>query len=266
MYGAEGILKKPVNEVISLVEKKEMARDAHSGGSTNAISSFKRDKRDKKQPQDKSKEDKDKQGSCPHCKKSFAVFREGRFGWNSKPFEMCRNCYRSKRQQKTTGGSSTSGQGTPSNAALDVVVGHISSIDTKAKINQGTGIRMDHHAFTDGEWRRSKFRDHPTWPVHLSVRRKDYTGFSRRCPQIPNKISVAAKLDSCAQTCLWSKKEFLSAGFKEEDLIPVSLGLSAANKSSIKIDGAILVQINSVVDGLHQSILSGFLHVNGDNA
>ena len=112
---------------------------------------------------------------------------------------------------------------------------------------------MDHHAFTNGEWRRTKFLDHPTWPVNLSVRRKDYTDFSRSCPQVPSKISVAAKLDSCAQTCLWSKKEFLSAGFKEEDLIPVSLGLSAANKSSIKIDGAILVRITAMVDDKQHS-------------
>ena len=146
---------------------------------------------------------------------------------------------------------STSSLGTPSNAALDVVVGHISAIATHE--NQGTGIRMDHHAFTNGEWRRSKFRDHPTWPVHLSVRRKDYTEFSRRCPRGPNKIRVAAKLDSCAQACLWSKKEFFLAGFREEDLIPLSLGLSAANKSSIIIDGAILVRINSVVDGKQHS-------------
>ena len=194
---------------------------------------------------------------------------------------MCRGCHRTQQQQKSVGGPSASGQGTPSNAALDVVVntnlpsdadlgvvvGHISAIDTATqdsdsdvlpdfkmhKNRQGTGIRMDHHAFTNGEWRRSKFLDHPTWPVHLSVRRRDYTGFSRRCPQVPNKLSVAAKLDSCAQTCLWSKKEFLAAGFREEDLIPVSLGLSAANKSSIKIDGAILVRINAVVDGKQNS-------------
>ena len=129
----------------------------------------------------------------------------------------------------------------------------VSAINTKVQTSRGCGICMDHHAFTNGEWRRTKFPDHPTWPVNLSVRRKDYTDFSRSCPQVPSKISVAAKLDSCAQTCLWSKKEFLSAGFKEEDLIPVSLGLSAANKSSIKIDGAILVRITAMVDDKQHS-------------
>ena len=256
MYGVEDILRKPVNDVISLVEKKEMARDALSVGSNNAQSSFKREKGNRKQ--EKNKDERDKEGTCPHCKKSFALFKEGRFGWNSKPFEMCSKCYRSQRQRKPNAGSSGSGQGNssqeaPSNAALEVVVGQVSAINTKVQTSRGCGIRMDHHAFTNGEWRRTKFLDHPTWPVNLSVRRKDYTDFSRCCPQVPSKISVAAKLDSCAQTCLWSKKEFLSAGFKEEDLIPVSLGLSAANKSSIKIDGAILVRITAVVDGKQHS-------------
>ena len=112
---------------------------------------------------------------------------------------------------------------------------------------------MDHHVFTEGEWRRTKFLEHPTWPTLISVRRKDYSDFSRPCPQIPSTTKVVAKLDSCAQSCLWSKKEFLAAGFKENDLIPVSLGLNAANKSSIKIDGAILVRLDVKVGGQDHS-------------
>ena len=108
---------------------------------------------------------------------------------------------------------------------------------------------MDHHVFSEGEWRRAKFMDHPTWPTQLSVRRKDYADFSRPCPQIPSIIKLSAKMDTCAQSCLWSKKEFLAAGFKEEDMIPVSLGLKGANRSSIKIDGAILARLAVTVAG-----------------
>ena len=150
MYGAEDILSKPVNDVISLVEKKEMARDALSVGSNNAQSSFKREKGNRKQ--EKNKDERDKEGTCPHCKKSFALFKEGRFGWNSKPFEMCSKCYRSQRQRKPNADSSGSGQGNssqeaPSNAALEVVVGQVSAINTKVQTSRGGGIRMDHHAF-----------------------------------------------------------------------------------------------------------------------
>ena len=104
-------------------------------------------------------------------------------------------------------------------------------------------IRMDHHVFSKGEWQRAKLMDHPTWSTHISVRRKDYSDFSRSCPQIPSNLKVTAKLDTCAMSCLWSRKDFLAAGFKESDMIPVSLGLNAANKSAIKIDGAVLVRL-----------------------
>ena len=73
--------------------------------------------------------------------------------------------------------------------------------------------------------------------------KSDYEMFSRPYPKISSKIKITSKLDSCAQACLWSKR----------DLIPVSLGLNAANKSSIKIDGAILARINSVVDSKEYS-------------
>ena len=124
---------------------------------------------------------------------------------------------------------------------------------SKSASRNSQNIRLDHHVFTEGEWRRSKFLDHPTLPICISVRRKDYSDFSRPCPQISRPIKTVSKLDSCAQSCLWSRKEFLAAGFKTEDLIPVSLNLSAANKSSIKIDGAILIRINVTVDGEDRS-------------
>ena len=45
MYGIDQILQKSVNEVIATVEKKEMARDAHSAASTSAMSSMKQFKK-----------------------------------------------------------------------------------------------------------------------------------------------------------------------------------------------------------------------------
>jgi hypothetical protein len=116
--------------------------------------------------------------------------------------------------------------------------------------------------------------DHPTWSAHISVNRKDYAEFSRPCPKV-SSFNVVSKLDSCAQSCLWSKKEYLGAGFKEEDLIPVSLGLKAANKSSIEITGAIFVRINVEVNnkktllcynGVCKPIMRGILYVTGGNA
>jgi len=290
MYGIDNILQKSVNEVIALVEKKEMARDAHSAASTSAISSMKQQKKkeqngatqNQSQSQKKASEgDKSKQAPCPHCKKMYSLYREGRFGWNSKPFDMCRDCFRTHRRRRPADDKSVSSVSESDHADVGIIVAQVSGIGTTTSDSESNklfippvtqkkdrdrrnravnsaatnrqGIRMDHHVFSEGEWHRSKFLDHPTRPVSMSVRRKDYTDFSRPCPLVPSYIKVVAKLDTCAQSCLWSKKEFLKAGFKERDLIPVSLGLNAANKSSIKIDGAILVRLNVKVDGQDNS-------------
>ena len=266
MYGIDKILEQSINDVISAVEKKEMARDAHSATSVSSMSSMKLQRKRGQaglasgQQQKTNESERNKQGNCPHCKKDYSLFKEGRFGWNSKPYEMCPGCFRAQRRKKPDTNKSVASV-SESEADVGVIVAHVSAIgkakavvrnrsgkrQTKGNHNRAQGkslqsVRMDHHIFTEGEWRRSKFLEHPTWSARISVNRKDYSEFSRPCPKV-SSFNVLAKLDSCAQSCLWSKKEYLSAGFKEEDLIPVSLGLKAANKSSIEISGAILARI-----------------------
>ena len=52
---------------------------------------------------------------------------------------------------------------------------------------------------------------------------------------------VSAIADSGAQSDLWSLADFLACVFSRDDLVPVSLGLSAANRSPILIEGAFYV-------------------------
>ena len=80
--------------------------------------------------------------------------------------------------------------------------------------------------------------NHPTMDLCLSVRREDYKSFSFQCPKVD---SIQIQLDSCAQSGVWSLRDCSNAGFSREDLLPVSLSLSAANKSHIEIVGALFV-------------------------
>lgn len=62
--------------------------------------------------------------------------------------------------------------------------------------------------------------------------------------QVPSKIvQVEGIADSGAQSDVWSMKEFLRAGFSEDDLHPVTMSLNAANKSPIKINGAFFATV-----------------------
>ena len=58
----------------------------------------------------------------------------------------------------------------------------------------------------------------------------------------PKHIEVIA--DSGAQSCLWSKEEFLASGFSKRDLLPVRHTMKAANLAPIKIVGAIFLRLS----------------------
>ena len=40
---------------------------------------------------------------CPQCGEQFSPFSEGSRGWNSKPHEVCKNCFRTRRKQQHKG-------------------------------------------------------------------------------------------------------------------------------------------------------------------
>ena len=64
------------------------------------------------------------------------------------------------------------------------------------------------------------------------------------CPNV-NPVTISAMADTGAQSCLWSMDAFLAAGFLLSDLIPVKIDLVAANKSPIRIEGAIVVRLSA---------------------
>ena len=93
---------------------------------------------------------------------------------------MCIDCFRVKGRRKPGDNSAASISDTENAADIGIIVAHVSSIaasgsecnskvslnsikqQVKSKSTTNKNIRMDHHIFTEGEWRRSKFLDHPT--------------------------------------------------------------------------------------------------------
>ena len=93
--------------------------------------------------------------------------------------------------------------------------------------------------------------------MSLPINKQDYKSFSHKSPVFKGPVGVQVKLDTCAQSCLWSLEDCLASGFKKEDLIPVSLSLSAANKSSIDIVGALFVRLSGVTpDNIERSCVT----------
>ena len=106
----------------------------------------------------------------------------------------------------------------------------------------GNAKVLDHQIFTPEGWARATSFTHPRLRLKISTNRDDYDRIHVRHPHIkPCAIGVVA--DTGAQSCLWSRQEFLKCGFSLADLIPVRQGMRAANQSPMQIDGAILLRL-----------------------
>ena len=104
-------------------------------------------------------------------------------------------------------------------------------------------VILNHHIFTNDGWKQASKLTHPSLKLHISTNGEDYRKFGIKEPRItPTYIDVI--VDSGAQSCLWSRQDFLQCGFSMKDLIPVQHEMKAANTESIAIDGAIFVRLS----------------------
>ncbi len=208
--------------------------------------------------------------TCPDCKGTFLLFSENARGWNTRPHKQCITCYRTQTSKRRASQQcrenspqcpSANATGSTTPAGNGAIFAQISSIQESCCQNSalqkrhgrsqpGTCRTPDaqistHHVFTKGHWHRSRFMDHPKLQLHMSIHAADYMAFNKRCPPIkPSTITVMA--DTGAQSCLWSIDDFLTAGFTNEDLIPVKLDLHAANRSPIYVNGVNILHLQGM--------------------
>ena len=101
MLRIAGILETLINEIIALVESKEMAHNALPSPSLSAVSSFVKQRISPPNPVPTlSQADRVKEATCPGCHIAFQVFTEGARGWNKKPHQMCIKCHRASHRKK----------------------------------------------------------------------------------------------------------------------------------------------------------------------
>ena len=261
ILGTRDILKTPVNDVVALVENKEMARNALPSSTLSDVSSF---RRQQTQPTGTpaatpSRADQVKQAICPDCKISFNIFTEGARGWNTKPHQVCISCYRARRRRKRTQikpqAPPPAVQALESDPIYQVAAFQSGRTRrqrrrkhapaTHSTVDKRPPVILDHHVFTKGEWKRARLRDHPRVSVTISVDTSAQARYNRSAHASNTHAEVSAIADTGAQSDLWSLAAFLACGFSHEDLLPVSLGLSAANRSPISIEGAFFAKLTA---------------------
>ena len=99
ILGTDAILQRPVNDVISLVESKEMARNALPT-SLSTVSSLKREEQHFPSTQHATT-NRQQTAQCPKCSDTYKLYSEGRFGWNTRPHRICLKCYKERRRPST---------------------------------------------------------------------------------------------------------------------------------------------------------------------
>ncbi|KAK3745249.1 hypothetical protein QZH41_001847 [Actinostola sp. cb2023] len=273
VLGTKDILKTPVNDVVSLVENKEMARNALPSSTLYAVSSFRRQQNPltgttaappSHADRPPTHADGGKEARCPDCKNLFKIFTEGARGWNTKPHQVCVSCYRARRRSKrplqAPPASPTSVQ-----AALEPdPISQVAAFQphsvrsphprrrqrrhrrrrasaTHSTVDRRSPVVLDHHVFTKGEWKWARLRAHPRVSITISV---DILAPAQHgSPAHKSEAEVSAVVDTGAQSDLWSLADFLACGFSRDELNPVSLGLSVANRSPISIEGAFFARL-----------------------
>ena len=103
-------------------------------------------------------------------------------------------------------------------------------------------VMLDHHIFTENGWKKALSFEHPKLLLKISTDVNAYKDFKIAPPKKCEGLNEVVT-DSGAQSCLWSREDYLDLGLTMNDLIPVSHSMKAANSASIEIDGAVLLRL-----------------------
>ena len=192
------ILEKGINDVITIIESREMARNATPTPSVAALSSYKRDRQTKPEPP--------KTVPCPDCSKPFLRFRERPGGGtNKQPYKQCIECWRASRQKQ------------PSGNRKDAVHNEIRAIEADEDETQVSQISAFHN----------QVHEHPKASFIISFANKEQS----------HTATVEAIADTGAQSNVWGLQDFKNAGFAVKDLHPSTLKIRAANTNPMTIIG-----------------------------
>ena len=238
VYGQVNLDNMDVAQLISLIEGKETARDAtSSSGSASAISLHKRKQREARTV------DVDKKAKCNTCSNLFNVFKKMANGrYNKIPFVDCQDCW--KKKNNRTKNYANQKDGADANAiSFNISSYELNQEEPHVELNSiSGGVVLNHHVFTNGDWKLQLAQPHPTIEINVSTSISDYTKLNLPYVAITN-YPVTAIVDSGAQCCLWGWKECQESGFRKCDLVPVKQKLNAVSKSSIEIFGAVILRM-----------------------
>jgi len=158
VMSVKDLCDKSANDIVSLVEAEEMARDSIPQVSNTAAFSNVKQSKTAAEPKRKPP-DAQRTIPCPQCNKDFHPCKKGRYGWNKKPHTMCMDCFRAQKSS-----SSNSSEKASSNSLSLSQVAAVSSLSSPlcATIEdknlrhpcQVAPVHLSHHIFKKGQWKK----------------------------------------------------------------------------------------------------------------
>ena len=266
----EDLDKKSAIDLVGLVESKETARKAWAARNQGDVAASSTYKKEGNTPKEDPIEVKlTLKAKCSVCDVKIFQFVRNRFGRvNKVPFSKCAKCHKDSQSK----GEKSEPQSRASKSEHSAIQGFLGAIESKESLTTddelvgstdegyyqtssldgcshflaseaGASVRLDHHIFTKDGWQRANSLSHPVLSLKITTAQEDYK--SLNIPHVSIlPTNVKAVTDTGAQSCLWSRREFLSCGFALTDLIPVTHQMKAANAAPIHIDGAILLRLS----------------------
>ena len=181
---------------------------------------------------------------------------------------QCRNCRRRHhfaevcRQQKiaaVAGADTTAGREDGSFGVLcgitDELSGHTAIPNTYSTRTDATcSATLAHHMFDDASqrWHRQASRPQPTVDLELSIDPTDYNSLGLECPTRTATITQQAIADTGCQSCLAGTNLLHRLGIMEDELVPTSMRMYAANGNPIELRGTVILRISGQSQGLRR--------------
>lgn len=111
-------------------------------------------------------------------------------------------------------------------------------------------ITLDHHLYNHltQRWQRQPSQPQPFINLTVSIAKKDYTQLGFRVKSNTANTRISAMADTGCQSCLTGINTVRRLGLSEQELIPVTTKMHAANNNNIKILGAIILRISGHSD------------------
>ena len=224
MLGWTELDTKNVQETVSFIEAKEMARDSLTKQTiAGAISSYK----EKNRCDGKAKQ----KATCKDCKTEMEKYAWSRRQEKMIECSLCPKCWKKSRSRKDNkrkeGPKESPNQHSSREAdetsalligAVETTTVEAAPLVTPADNVNNKPIILDHRIFdSQNGWEETESTQHPTFRLRLTAEKTNYDHIGAKFPRIaPSYVTVVT--DTGAQSCLCGLKDFYRYGFIKSDL------------------------------------------------